>query len=177
MTSSGRHDALNLCVCTIEHRREGRKLGTAVLPQGKRRLYAAGYDPDCFRIPCDSPTVLRLPERADAIDAVGPTPSTRLCVFSDLSLQPTTSRVSVPAVTLRFVVNRPRILRAGSLLHVGMSQVESNISRCQIPFSARTRPCRLSRAVRDHTATPSSGRRVDVVEDDAMIQHERAVKF
>ena len=38
---------------------------------------AAGYDPDCFRIPCDSPTVLRLPERADAIDAVGPTPSTR----------------------------------------------------------------------------------------------------
>ena len=61
-------------------------------------LPAAGYDPDCFRIPCDSPTVLRLPERTDTIDAVGPTPSTRLCVFSDLSLQPTTSRVSVPGV-------------------------------------------------------------------------------
>jgi hypothetical protein len=27
------------------------------------------------------------------------------------------------------------------------------------------------------TATPSSGRRVDGVEDDAMIQDERAVKF
>ena len=69
--------ALSKCVYAAGRRREGRKLGTAVLPQGKRRLYAAGYDPDCFRIPCDSPTVLRLPERADAIDAVGPTPSTR----------------------------------------------------------------------------------------------------
>ena len=53
--------ALSKCVYAAGRRREGRKLGTAVLPQGKRRLYAAGYDPDCFRIPCDSPTVLRLP--------------------------------------------------------------------------------------------------------------------
>ena len=35
----------------------------------------------------------------------------------------------------------------------------------------------LGRAVRNHTATPSSRRRVDGVEDDATIQHERAVKF
>ena len=40
-----------------------------------------------------------------------------------------------------------------------------------------TRPCWLRRAVRNRIATPSSRRRVDGVEDDATIQHERAVKF
>ena len=44
-------------------------------------------------------------------------------------------------------------------------------------FSAMTRPCWLRRAVRNwHTATPSR-HRVDGVEVDATIQHERAVKF
>ena len=44
-------------------------------------------------------------------------------------------------------------------------------------FSAMTRPCCLCRAVRNwHTATPSR-HRVDGVEVDATIQHERAVKF
>ena len=33
------------------------------------------------------------------------------------------------------------------------------------------------RAMRNRIATPSSRRRVDGVEDDAKIQHERAVKF
>ena len=44
-------------------------------------------------------------------------------------------------------------------------------------FSATTRPSWLGRAVRNGIATPSSRRRVDGVEDDGMIQHERAVKF
>ena len=39
------------------------------------------------------------------------------------------------------------------------------------PLSARTQPCWLNRAARDHTATPSSWRRVDGVE--AMIPQGR----
>ena len=38
-------------------------------------------------------------------------------------------------------------------------------------------PTWLGRAARNRHATPSSRRRVDGVEDDAMIQHERVVKF
>ena len=44
-------------------------------------------------------------------------------------------------------------------------------------FSAMTLPCWLRRGVRTGIATPSSRRRVDGVENDATIQHERAVKF
>ena len=44
-------------------------------------------------------------------------------------------------------------------------------------FSAMTRPCWLRGAVRNRLATPSSRHRVDGAEDDAMMQHERAVKF
>ena len=48
---------------------------------------------------------------------------------------------------------------------------------CTSHFSAMTRRCWLDRAARHRTATPSSWRRVDGVEDNAAIQHERAVKF
>jgi len=47
-------------------------------------------------------------------------------------------------------------------------------------FSAMTRPSWLRRAARNRGIgifTPSSRPRVDGVEDDAMIQHERAVNF
>jgi hypothetical protein len=40
-----------------------------------------------------------------------------------------------------------------------------------------TQPSWLARAAGTGIATPSSRRHVDGVEDDAMIQHERAVKF
>ena len=50
------------------------------------------------------------------------------------------------------------------------------INQC-VGCTAMTRPCWLCRAVRNwHTATPSR-HRVDGVEVDATIQHERAVKF
>ena len=44
-------------------------------------------------------------------------------------------------------------------------------------FSAMTRPTWLGRAARNRHRHAMSRRRVDGVEDDAMIQHERAVKF
>ncbi len=44
-------------------------------------------------------------------------------------------------------------------------------------FSAMTRPPGSVERRGTGIATPSSRRRVDGVEDDAMIQHERTVKF
>ena len=44
-------------------------------------------------------------------------------------------------------------------------------------FSAMARPSWLGRAVRNRHGTPSSRRCVDGVEEEAMIQNERAVKF
>ena len=44
-------------------------------------------------------------------------------------------------------------------------------------FSAMARPSWLGRAVRNRHGTPSSRRCVDGVEEEAMIQHEHAVKF
>ena len=58
--------------------------------------------------------------------------------------------------------------------HMVVDRVE--INQC-FGCTAMTLPCWLRRAARNRTATPSSRRRVDGVEDDAAIQDERAVTF
>ena len=80
-------------------------------------------------------------------------------------------RVDTPFRRIRCRKSRGRLHNDSRSRRCRRRRRKRNISRCQIPLSARTRPCWLNRAVRDHTATLSSGRRVDVVEDDAMIQN------
>ena len=70
----------------------------------------------------------------------------------------------------------PRLLSARmaqTCVEINQYRLTDNSSR---HFSA-TWPRWVRRAVRTSIATPSSRRRVDGVEDDAKIQHERAVKF
>ena len=69
------------------------------------------------------------------------------------------------------------ILLVQGALFGGSAPVWKSTSVSGAHFSVMTRPCWLRRAVRKGIATQSSRRRVDGVEDDATIQHERAVRF